>query len=176
MRKNKFDRAFKLTIVLLPTFFYFNSFGQGDKYDVFVLEYAGNFKMPVSNIAVGATVNDSVTWSAMIWLLKGNNGRIVLVDAGFTDTAQYSFANNYVRPDATLQKINVNPGDITDLIVTHPHFDHIPAIVRAGFLLLRFCTYLQLQFFNWLAGCPKSQIQNNDLSSIYLMKTIGNIA
>jgi glyoxylase-like metal-dependent hydrolase (beta-lactamase superfamily II) len=63
----------------------------------------------------------------MIWLLKGNNGKMVLVDAGFIDTAQHP-ADNYIRPDLVLQKINVKPEDITDIIITHPHIDHIDGI------------------------------------------------
>jgi glyoxylase-like metal-dependent hydrolase (beta-lactamase superfamily II) len=128
MRKDNSYKTFKLITIPLLIVFYFHSFGQKNTYDVFAFEFAGNWNMPASEIAVGATTKDSVHGSAMIWLLKGNNGRIVLVDAGFTDTAQYPFFNNYVRPDLVLQKINVKPGDITDLIVTHPHFDHIGGI------------------------------------------------
>ncbi|WP_276503511.1 N-acyl homoserine lactonase family protein [Terrimonas pollutisoli] len=128
MRKVKSLGTFKLITVLLLTVFHFNSFGQDNTYNIFALAYTGYNKMPVSQIAVGATGNDSITGCAMVWLLKGNNGRIVLIDAGFTDTAQYPFFSDYVRPDIVLQKINITPEDITDLIVTHPHFDHIGGI------------------------------------------------
>ena len=105
----------------------FSSFGQKSIYEIFAFEFAGNWSAPVSEIAVGAATNDSIKGSSIIWLLKGNNGRIVLVDAGFTDTSKYP-AHNYIRPDLVLQKINIKPEDITDLIVTHPHFDHIGGI------------------------------------------------
>jgi glyoxylase-like metal-dependent hydrolase (beta-lactamase superfamily II) len=104
-----------------------NLFAQGNVYEIFALEFAGNWREAASKIAVGATTNDSIKGSSIIWLLKGNSGRMVLVDAGFTDTTKYP-APNYIRPDLTLQKINVKPGDITDLIITHPHFDHIGGI------------------------------------------------
>ena len=33
-----------------------------------------------------------------------------------------------MRPDSLLQRINVYPSDITDIIMTHPHYDHIGGI------------------------------------------------
>lgn len=128
MKKYQFPKAFGLMIIVLLTAFHFTAIGQANTYDIYALAYTGSNKMPVSQVAVGATANDSITAIAMFWLLKGNNGHVILVDAGFTDTSQFPFFNNYVRPDIVLQKINVNPGDITDLIITHPHFDHIGGI------------------------------------------------
>lgn len=125
MRKYNSYKTFGL--ILVQFLIVFNSFGQGSVYEIFAFEFAGNWSEPASKIAVGASTNDSIKGSSIIWLLKGTNGRIVLVDAGFTDTAQYS-ALKYTRPDLVLQKINIKPEDITDLIVTHPHFDHIGGI------------------------------------------------
>ena len=69
-------------------------------------------------IAVGSKANDSITGNAMVWLLKGNNGRIILVDAGFTDTAQYPFFNNYIRPDIVLKEINIKKGKFPTTIAS----------------------------------------------------------
>ena len=116
-----------LRLIMVQFFIVFNSFAQVNVYGVFAFEFAGNWNVTASEIAVGATTKESIKGSSIIWLLKGNNGRIVLVDAGFTDTAQYP-ALNYTRPDLVLLKINIKPEDITDIIITHPHFDHIGGI------------------------------------------------
>jgi len=65
----------------------------------------------------------------MYWLLKGNNGKIILVDAGFSGDSEINpkFIT-YSRPDRMLEKINIKPEDITDIIITHPHWDHIGGI------------------------------------------------
>jgi glyoxylase-like metal-dependent hydrolase (beta-lactamase superfamily II) len=63
----------------------------------------------------------------MFWLLKGANGRNILVDVGFIDTTKTGI-KNYVSPDLMLQRMNVKPSDITDIIITHPHNDHIGGI------------------------------------------------
>lgn len=64
----------------------------------------------------------------MFWLLKGENGKNILVDAGYIDTS-HSESKNTVRPDLLLQRINISPTDVTDIIMTHPHWDHIGGIV-----------------------------------------------
>lgn len=125
MKKYGIHKA--MGLITLQLLLIFNSFGQKNIYDVFAFEFAGSWTVAASEIAVGAVTKDSIKGSSIIWLLKGNNGRVVLVDAGFTDTVQYP-ALNYTRPDLVLKKINISPEEITDLIVTHPHFDHIGGI------------------------------------------------
>jgi glyoxylase-like metal-dependent hydrolase (beta-lactamase superfamily II) len=59
--------------------------------------------------------------------LKGENGRNILVDAGYLDTTKTE-NKGYVRPDLMLKRLNVSASDINDIILTHPHYDHIGGI------------------------------------------------
>jgi glyoxylase-like metal-dependent hydrolase (beta-lactamase superfamily II) len=62
----------------------------------------------------------------MVWLLKGPEGRNVLVDAGFYREplmTQWKPAN-YMRPDSAVATAGVKPEEITDIIVSHIHWDH----------------------------------------------------
>ncbi|WP_373517867.1 MBL fold metallo-hydrolase [Pricia sp.] len=125
--------AFKsVNLILIQLLIIFPSFGQGSIYEVFALKFEGpHSKIPASGVAVGATTKDTIESSSFIWLLKGNNGRMVLVDAGYTDTDMIHLffpTINYIRPDSVLKKINVKAEDITDIIITHPHIDHIGGI------------------------------------------------
>lgn len=97
---------------------------QGQSYEVYAIEYAGPKRIPYSYIAVNGSENDSISASYMIWLLKGAKGQNILIDVGFSDTLKYN-APNYIRPDHALNKMNLNPEDISDVIITHPHWDHI---------------------------------------------------
>lgn len=108
-----------------------NTFCQNNSYEIYALRFATlNFKMPVAFSAVGSTSKDSTDVCYMVYLLRGNNGRTILVDAGFTETPpMYNMqAFTYIRPDSVLKQINITPNDITDLIITHPHWDHIGGI------------------------------------------------
>lgn len=107
-----------------------NVFSQNDTYEIYVLKFGERTnKVPVADLAVGASGNDSLNVCFMFWLLKGDNGKTVLVDAGFTDDQEinpkYIF---WTRPDKMLDKINIKASDVTDIILTHPHWDHIGGI------------------------------------------------
>ena len=68
--------------------------------------------------------NDEIEW--MFWIIKGN-GLIVMVDTGFDDeaAAQKMKFSYYVQPVERLKQMNLHPSDITDVIITHTHWDHI---------------------------------------------------
>jgi glyoxylase-like metal-dependent hydrolase (beta-lactamase superfamily II) len=74
---------------------------------------------------------DSVNIDFSIWLIKGDNGRNILVDAGFRndigEAKEFEVAG-YIRPDSVLAKVGLKPGDITDIILSHPHWDHIDGV------------------------------------------------
>ncbi len=110
--------------------FSFQSFSQGvnDIYEVYAIPFAKvNRYIPVKEISINPVVQDSVRIVFMTWLLKGKNGRTVLVDAGFQRSGKYfaDWLEDFVRPDSSLFSLNIKPGDITDIIITHPHWDHI---------------------------------------------------
>lgn len=106
-----------------------------DVYEVYALEYAtSSAYTPVKSIALNVTTNDSVLFSFYFWYLKGDNDRRILVDTGFlpdTGKAMTRF-KWFERPDDVLQRIHVSPDDITDVIITHPHFDHIGCLGLFG--------------------------------------------
>lgn len=114
-------------VFLLTLIINFNTFSQDNKYEVFALRFATNGKVPITAVATGSVTKDSVEICYMFWLLKGKNGRIVLVDAGFSDTTELR-VKKYTRPDAVLGKVDIRPNEITDIIITHPHRDHLNGI------------------------------------------------
>src|ERR1700760_2231754 len=108
---------------------------QTERYEVFALKFASlGHPSPISDWSNNGPKNDSVNIDFMIWLIRGNNGKNILVDAGFLPDMKDSkdakeFAIKYnTRPDSTLSKLGLKPGDITDIILSHPHWDHIDGI------------------------------------------------
>ena len=161
----------KIKPVVLFLFFTvigFNAFSQNNNYEIYVLKYASlKFKFPVTFFAVGSTSKDSIQPCYMVYLLKGKNGKNILVDAGFTETPPiYNMAVfNYVRPDEMLKKINVDLASITDIILTHPHWDHIGGID----LFPNAMVWMQEQDFNYFVG---TAWQNNIDSSGFNTKDV----
>jgi glyoxylase-like metal-dependent hydrolase (beta-lactamase superfamily II) len=106
--------------------------GKGPVYKVYAIRFASSgYPFTVADWADGAPKTEKVKIDFMVWLIKGNNGKNILVDAGFlgdTEDAQDFKIISYIRPDSALLKLGVQPGDITDVILSHPHWDHIDGI------------------------------------------------
>jgi len=101
-------------------------------YEVYAIKFAAMaHPSPLSDWADKAPATDSVNIDFMVWLIKGKNGKNILVDAGFLKDikeAQDFDIGTYIRPDSMLTKVGLQPGDITDIILSHPHWDHIDGI------------------------------------------------
>lgn len=118
----------KTILLLLLLSAYLPGLAQGNsEYSVYAIKYIEGYKIAATDIAVGATSGDSVSVCDMFWLLRGKNGKNILVDVGFIDSSLLN-SPRYIRPDLALKRMNLNPEDITDIIVTHPHADHIGCI------------------------------------------------
>jgi glyoxylase-like metal-dependent hydrolase (beta-lactamase superfamily II) len=125
-----------MKLIIISVFFLFIQIGvysqDSSHYEVYAIRFAKSGFIRLSEIAIGGSEKDSIGDCFMFWLLKGK-GRNVLVDAGFllneNNNSNFLWTkDNYIRPDSALMRINVNPGDITDIILTHPHWDHIGGI------------------------------------------------
>jgi len=106
------------------------SFAQGTNYEVYALRYADGGKVPLSYLVADVPDSAKVHLYFLIWLIKGNNKNI-LVDTGFrrdVDEAKGWTVNDYVRPDSLLSEVGLKPEDITDIIITHPHWDHADCV------------------------------------------------
>ena len=107
------------------------AFSQKPNYEVYALKFTSEWKLPISAIAIGGSKTDSVTGVFMFWLIEGINGKNILVDAGFhsdVDGAKDFNVTNYVRPDSVLLRLGLKAADISDIIISHPHWDHIDGI------------------------------------------------
>jgi glyoxylase-like metal-dependent hydrolase (beta-lactamase superfamily II) len=127
------------------------AWSQTEQYKVYAFRFASSsHPWPVSDWVDKGPVNDSVNIDFMIWLIKGN-GKSILVDAGFLqdiEEAKGFDITNYTRPDSTLLKLNVKPEDITDIILSHPHWDHADGLS----LFPNAHIWMQKEDYNYFVG------------------------
>ena len=62
----------------------------------------------------------------LFWIIKGS-GQTILVDTGFDDIdrARRDGFYQYARPIIRLKEFGISPSEITDIILTHSHWDHM---------------------------------------------------
>src|SRR5580692_4083990 len=122
----------KFPLLWMLWFGMLQSHAQSGHYKVYAIRFAAMaHPTPISMWSDKGPDKDSVNIDFSIWLIKGDNGKNILVDAGFrndiVEAKDFEVAN-YVRPDSVLAKVGLKPGDITDVILSHPHWDHIDGV------------------------------------------------
>lgn len=81
-----------------------------------------------------ADENNLCTW-AMRCLLVEDGNRLILIDTGIGNKQDARFFSHYylhgdASLDSSLTKLGFNAGDITDVFLTHLHFDHVGGAVK----------------------------------------------
>lgn len=101
-------------------------------FEVYALKYAAlKDPTPISNWVQGGPGTDSVPISFHFWLIKTPENKRVLMDAGcrmdLSNAVDFGLTD-YERPDSLLLRMGIAAGDITDIIISHPHWDHIDGL------------------------------------------------
>jgi glyoxylase-like metal-dependent hydrolase (beta-lactamase superfamily II) len=96
-------------------------------YEVYAVRYATLRGWPVSNLVKGADPARKLDIAMTVWVLKCPDGRIVLVDAGYYRPSLLKLKGtaDFTRPDKALERLRIKPEDVTDVILTHMHWDHV---------------------------------------------------
>jgi glyoxylase-like metal-dependent hydrolase (beta-lactamase superfamily II) len=99
---------------------------EADKYDVYAVRFATLANFPVSSLVAGADRARRMDIAMMIWVLKGADGRIALVDSGFHREQYFRqfTVRDYIKPSEAIAPLGLKPEDITDIFLTHMHWDH----------------------------------------------------
>jgi Zn-dependent hydrolases, including glyoxylases len=141
-----------LAITLLTLVTFIHGLAQSASYAIYALRYAKTgHSLPLKYLVLNAP--DTATMNAvfMFWLIKGDNDKNVLVDAGFlpdVEEAKDYDLINYTRPDSMLLKMGIKPSEITDIILSHPHWDHMDGVD----LFPNARVWIQKEDFNFVVG------------------------
>lgn len=94
-------------------------------YTVYAIRYATIPGFPVAGLIAGADPVRKIDIAMIYWLVRGN-GHVVLVDSGFYRPQFFKSwtVKDFAMPAETLGRIGVKPEDITDVVITHMHWDH----------------------------------------------------
>ena len=96
-------------------------------HEVYAVRYGTLARFPVAALVAGADTARRMDIALMVWLVRAPGGRTILVDAGFYRAkflARWKPAG-YVQPSAALARAGVRPEDVTDIVVSHVHWDHL---------------------------------------------------
>src|SRR5438445_11231860 len=99
------------------------------EYSIEAIRYGTRAGCPASALVMGAPKDEKVDIAMVVWLIRGG-GRNILFDTGFHREAwlkQFPTAD-FLRPDEAVKLAGIKPEDVTDIVVSHAHWDHMGGI------------------------------------------------
>jgi glyoxylase-like metal-dependent hydrolase (beta-lactamase superfamily II) len=96
------------------------------EYSIQAIRFATSSDVAVSDLVVGGPKDEKIDIALVVWLVRGG-GHNILFDSGFhRDTFLKEFpVKNYLRPDEAVKLAGVQPEAVTDIVISHAHWDHI---------------------------------------------------
>jgi glyoxylase-like metal-dependent hydrolase (beta-lactamase superfamily II) len=100
-----------------------------DGYTIEAIRYGSVPGFPLSGLLMDAPAEERIDIAMVFWLVRGED-RVILFDTGFHRPAWFELfdVEDYLRPDSALMTAGVDPGDVTDVVVSHAHWDHMGGI------------------------------------------------
>src|SRR6476620_1458081 len=119
-------------------------------YSIEAIRYGTIRDFPVSELVIGAPEAEKVDIAMVVWLVRGS-GRNVLFDSGFHREKwlnEFPAFADYLRPDEAVKLAGVRPEDVTDVVISHAHWDHMGGID----LFPKAAVWIQKQEFAYYTG------------------------
>ena len=120
-------KHFVLTLIFV--FAAMNSAAQAPEYSIEAIRYADSHGDPVADMVMGAPKDETVDTVYALWLIRGG-GRNILFDSGFHRDRWFEewVVIDYLRPDEAVRLAGVKPEEVTDVVISHAHWDHMGGI------------------------------------------------
>jgi len=106
---------------------------EASNWDVYVIEFARSKDQPMDGLISGAHA-DGVVDLPFAFVMTRRGDRVVLIDTGFMregggEEMALKFGIPYwISPVRMLAELGVQPDDVTDIVISHAHFDHMGSI------------------------------------------------
>jgi glyoxylase-like metal-dependent hydrolase (beta-lactamase superfamily II) len=148
------------------------------EYSIQAIRYATSPGVPVSELVIGGPKDEKVDIAMVIWLIRGG-GHTILFDSGFhRDTFLKDFPmQDYLRPDEAVKTAGVQPEAVTDIIISHAHWDHMGGID----LFPKATVWIQKEEYRyytmeaWQPGGKHGGIDPEDVKELLQLNTEGRV-
>jgi glyoxylase-like metal-dependent hydrolase (beta-lactamase superfamily II) len=148
-------------------------------YEVFAISYGVIPDFSVAGLVAGADRSRKMDIQMMVWLLKGPEGRNILVDSGFfQEKYQKQFkVKDFIKPSEAVARAGITAGQVTDVIITHMHWDHAGGIT----LFPKARIWIQKDEYNYYTGeawqSPSTHggIDADDVTALVRRNIEGNV-
>src|ERR1041385_5470094 len=147
-------------------------------YEVFAIRYASIPDFPVSALVTGADRERKLSIAMTVWLVRGN-GRNILVDSGFYRPQFFKSwkVEGFMKPSDAVAQAGVKPEEITDVIITHMHWDHADGmdLFPNAKIWIQKDEYAYYTGAAWQTGGKHGGIEPDDVLTLVKLNTAGKL-
>jgi glyoxylase-like metal-dependent hydrolase (beta-lactamase superfamily II) len=148
------------------------------EYSIQAIRIADSPGDSVAEMVVGAPQGEKIDTIYAIWLIRGG-GHNILFDSGFHRERWFKewTIKDYLRPDEAVKLAGVQPEEITDVVTSHVHWDHMGGID----LFPKATVWIQKDEFlyytgpAWQPGGQHGGIDPEDVQQLVRLNTEGRL-
>jgi glyoxylase-like metal-dependent hydrolase (beta-lactamase superfamily II) len=150
----------------------------GPEYSIQAIRYANAPGFPADGLVMGAAKDEKIDIAFVIWLIRGS-GHNVLFDSGFHREKWFKYFTvaDFLRPDEAVKLAGVKPEEVTDIVISHAHWDHMGGID----LFPKATVWIQKEEFRyytseaWQPGGQHGGIDPEDVQVLVRLNTEGRL-
>jgi len=147
-------------------------------YSIQAIRLANSPGDSVADMVVGAPKDEKIDTIYAFWLIRGG-GRNILFDSGFHRERWFKewTIKDYLRPGEAVKLAGVNPEEVTDIVISHAHWDHMGGID----LFPKAIVWIQKEEFRyytgpaWQPGGDHGGIDPDDVQQLVRLNTEGRL-
>jgi glyoxylase-like metal-dependent hydrolase (beta-lactamase superfamily II) len=147
-------------------------------YSIYAIRIADSPGDLLSEMVVGAPKDEKIDTIYAVWLIRGG-GHNILFDSGFHRERWFKewTIRDYLRPDEAVKLVGLQPEQITDIVISHAHWDHMGGID----LFPKAVIWIQKEEFRyytgeaWQSGGDHGGIDPEDVQALVKLNTEGRV-
>ncbi len=152
--------------------------GAAQEYEILAVRYATIEGFALRGLLPDAPRGETLDIAMAVWVIRGH-GRVVLFDSGFFRESWLTRfdVRGYVGPDAVLARIGIRPEDVTDIVVSHAHWDHMGgiALFPRATIWIQEAEYAYYTGAAWQAGGNSGGIDRADIEHLEARRMAGSV-
>jgi glyoxylase-like metal-dependent hydrolase (beta-lactamase superfamily II) len=148
------------------------------EYSIDAIRYATVPNFPLSGLIPGAPADQKIDIAMVVWLIRGG-GHTILFDSGFHRQKYFDQFHpiDFLSPDKAVQEAGVDPASVTDIIISHAHWDHMDGIdlFPAATIWIQKAEYEYYTGAAWQPGGRHGGIEPEDVQELVRRNIAGKV-
>ncbi|MEQ8330423.1 MAG: N-acyl homoserine lactonase family protein [Longimicrobiales bacterium] len=147
-------------------------------YEILAARYGTVPGFPLRGLLPDAPEGETLDIAMAVWVVR-NDERVVLFDTGFFRPVWFDRfeVRDYERPDSLLMRVGIRPEDVTDVVVSHAHWDHMGGLelFPEAMVWIQDAEYGYYTAAAWQPGGNAGGIDPDDIAHLVARNLAGSV-